>query len=358
MKTKIETKIIIDGRSMTTQMSGISRYTLELIKSYINRYGENNVVIIVNDTIPYLKYKYIICPYKRHSIIDTIRFSIFLSKQEYQIYHSGDMIGPFWHKKNKYHIITCHDLMYFTVPNFFNMNPFKTLLRKLRIKELFKYIISDADRIISVSKTTHDDLLRIFKKESIILREGINLIKHDNNNSSLYKNLKNNTFFLYVGLGSPHKNINFLINAFLASKTTKKLVICGKGHIPIKSNRIIYTGYIEDKDLDYLYRNCAAFIFPSKYEGFGLPILEALSYHCKVFSSNAGSLGEFSNEVISFFNPYQKDELIKLIENCDNIQIDIPKIDKYLTYFNWENIWKEYHEKYGNNKQNLSIQEK
>lgn len=157
-------KILIDGRSMTPQLSGISRYTLELIKSYINRYGENNVVIIVNDPIPYLQYKYIICPYKRHSIIDTILFSIFLSKQKYQIYHAGDMIGPFWHKKNKFHIITCHDLMYFTVPSFFNMNPFKTLLRRLRIKELFKYIINDADMVISVSQTTHDDLLRIFKK--------------------------------------------------------------------------------------------------------------------------------------------------------------------------------------------------
>lgn len=346
MKTTIETKIIIDGRSMTPQLSGIGRYTLELIKSYVNRYGESNVITIVNNPIPYLQYKYVVCPYNRHSIIDTILFSIFLSKQKYQIYHSGDMIGPFWHKKNKYHIITCHDLMYFTAPNFFNMNPIKTILRKLHIKELFKYIINDADLIVSVSRTTHDDLLKIFKRNSVILREGINLINHDNNSFCPFRGLKNNTFFLYVGLGSPHKNINFLINSFLSSKTNKKLVICGKGHTPIKSERIIYTGYIEDKDLNYLYSNCAAFIFPSKYEGFGLPILEALSYHCKVFSSNAGSLSEFSPEIINFFNPNNENELISLIENCDKITINIPKIDQYLKYFNWNEIWNEFHSKY------------
>lgn len=121
-----------------------------------------------------------------------------------------------------------------------------------------------------------------------------------------------------------------MVNAFLSTNTEKKLVICGKGHHIIKSNRIIYTGYIEDKELDYLYQNCSAFIFPSKYEGFGLPILEALSYHCKVFSSNAGSLGEFSSEIIHFFNPYEEKELVTLINNCDNIKIDNNAIDKYL----------------------------
>lgn len=341
MDTRIKTKILIDGRSMTPQLSGISRYTIELIKGYANKYGEENITVIVNKPISYLPYKYFKIPYNRHSFIDNIFFSIFLSKQSYQIYHSGDMIGPFWHKKGKYHIITCHDLMYFIVSGFFKINPIKAMLRKLRIKTFFNCIANDADLIISVSKTTHDDLFNIFKKESIILREGINIIQHKNETFE-YKGLKKNTFFLYVGLGSPHKNINFMIEAFLASVTDKKLVICGKGHTPIKSERVIYTGYLEDKYLDYLYRNCAAFIFPSKYEGFGLPILEALSYHCKVFSSNAGSLGEFSQEVIHFFNPYNKQELIDLIENCDNINININIIDEYLKLYNWDKIWSDF----------------
>ena len=326
---------------MTPQLSGIGRYTLELIKGYVKKYGEENVTVIVNQPIPYLPYKYCVLSYNRHSFIDNILFSFFLSRQSYKIYHSGDLVGPFWHKKDKYHIITCHDLMYFIIPDFFKISAIKVKLRKFRLKSFFKRIVCDADLIISVSKTTHDDLLHFFKRESIILREGINTIQHDNKSCN-YKDLKHNSFFLYVGLGAPHKNIDFLIDAFLNSNTEKKLVICGKGHTLIDSSRVIYTGYISDEHLDYLYKNCAAFIFPSKYEGFGLPILEALSYNCKVFSSNAGSLGEFSEDVIHFFNPYNKKELIKLIENCDNITIDKNKINQYLKQFSWDEIWSDF----------------
>lgn len=342
MNKQITTKILIDGRSITPQLSGISRYIIELTKGYIRQYGEENVATIVNEPIDYFIFKQITCPYKRYLFIDNVKFTLWLSKQSYQIYHSGDIIGPFWHQKGKRHIITCHDLMYFIIPDFFRMGIIKTTLRKLRIKEFFRYVVKDADLIVSISKATHDDLKRIYNVDSIILREGINKIKHEDIEEE-YKDLKKDSFFLYVGLGTPHKNIDFMVKAFLTSKTDKKLIICGKGHYPINSDRIIYTGYIEDKYLDYLYRNCSAFIFPSKYEGFGLPILEALSYHCKVFSSNAGSLAEFSPKVVHFFNPYKEKELQCLIENCDDIKTNNKIIDEYLSNFSWEEIWKEFH---------------
>ena len=342
MKKEISTKIIIDGRSMTRQLSGISRYIMELTKGYVQQYGENSLVVIVNYYIKDLPFQQFVCPYERHTFVDNVKFSIWLSKQSYEIYHSGDLIGPFWHKKKSMHIITCHDLMFLMVTGFFQMNFIKVMLRKLRIRLFFKYVIRDANLIISVSKTTHDDLKNIYNTESVILREGINKLESKNIEEE-YADLKKDSFFLYVGLGAAHKNIDFMVRAFLATNTEKKLVICGKGHHLINSDRIIYTGYIEDKYLDYLYRNCSAFIFPSKYEGFGLPILEALSYHCKVFSSNAGSLSEFSSKVVSFFDPQKESELVSLINNCDNIILDNEAIDEYLKQFDWKIIWQEFH---------------
>lgn len=103
---KIRTQILIDGRSITPQLSGISRYIIELTKGYARQYGEENLLIIVNNYTRYIPFKQIICPYNRHSFRDNIKFSIWLSKQNYKIYHSGDMIGPFWHKKGVKHIIT------------------------------------------------------------------------------------------------------------------------------------------------------------------------------------------------------------------------------------------------------------
>lgn len=337
-------RVLIDGRSLTQQMSGISRYILELTKGYIRKYGEENVITIVNSPIDYFPFKYLICPYERHKFVDNIKFSIWLFKQDYNIYHAGDMLGPFWHAKGVKHITTCHDLIPFVIPNSFRLSRIRTILRKFRIKFFFKYIVQDADMIISVSKTTHDDLKRIYGVDSFILREGINKIFCKEDTHIKYEGLGKNTYFLYVGLGSPYKNIDFLVNAFLSTTTEKKLVICGKGHNIVDSPRIIYTGYVEDECLDYLYKNCAAFIFPSKYEGFGLPILEALSYCCKVFSSNAGSLGEFSPGVVQFFNPNEKQDLIDLINDCDDIVIDKEIIEHYLQSFDWEIIWHEFHE--------------
>lgn len=337
-------KILIDGRSITPQISGISRYTYELINGYIKEYGKEKVTVILNYEIENFPYKKILCPYQRHKIMDNIKFSKWLSHQDYDVYHSGDLTGPFWHKNGVRHIITCHDLMFITLKEFYGKETFIQRMKDIKNKLFFKFIVNDADKIISVSNTTRTDLKKIYGRDSIVVPEGVNEIRHTQEIHS-YKGLSKDSFFLYVGLGAPHKNIDFLTKAFLDSNTDKKLVLCGKGHKKVDTDRIIYTGWISDDVLDFLYRNCAAFIFPSKYEGFGLPILEALSYHCLVFSSNAGSLGEFSSDYVHFFNPYKEEDLRELIENCDNMVVDGHNIDVYLKKFNWENIWKNYHQR-------------
>lgn len=336
-------KILIDARSITTKSSGIGRYTIELIKGYVLKYGHENVVVILNSYIKDFPYNFITWKYNRHTIWGTILFSFFLLRKEYDIYHSSDLIGCFWYKKNKKHIITVHDLMFITISNFFGKTTLRTRLRIIKNKILFFLILKNADLIISVSKTTKNDVQTIYNLDSIIVREGVNNIpKNDLVKPKI--TLEKETFFLYVGLGSPHKNIDFMIDSFLKSKSNKKLVICGKGHNLIESDRIIYLGYVDDSILHYLYSNCCAFIFPSLYEGFGLPILEALSYNCKVLSSNGGALKEFSNQVITFFDPLNTSELIMLIENVDNITVDYMLINEYLKEFNWDEIWNEFHE--------------
>lgn len=239
--------------------------------------------------------------------------------------------------------------MFLSVSEFYKSNSYKNKIRRLKNYWMFYWILRNADLRISISATTKSDLKKYYSFDSIVLREGVNEIKKAKTKMPDYQGLKKNSYFLYVGLGAPHKNIQFMVDAFLKAQTDKQLVICGKEHKQITNNRVIYTGWIEDEELDFLYQNCAAFIFPSLYEGFGLPILEALSYHCKVFSSNAGSLSEFSSKYVCFFNPYQQNELIHLIETCDHLKIDTKGIDEYLTYFDWKKIWKEFHQTYNLN---------
>lgn len=339
-------KILIDGRSITPKMSGISRYTYELIKGYVREYGNDSVRVILNQMIDAFPYHYILCPYHRHSLVDNIKFSRFLRNIDYDIYHAGDLIGPFYRKKGTIHIITVHDLMLIKVKGFSRISPFKNILRKLKFRFFWKLILCKADIVISVSETTRTDVKKILGIDSVVFREGVNEIKRIalsvNIINKRINDLIPSNYFLYVGLAMPHKNVDFLISTFLQSNTDKKLVICGKGHHPIASERIVYLGWVEDSDLDYLYGNCAAFVFPSLYEGFGLPILEALSYHCRVFSSNAASLGEFSNKVLSFFDPTDKSQLQYLLEHCDEIKVDNKLIDDYLSHFQWKNISEEF----------------
>lgn len=337
-------KILIDGRSITPQISGIGRYIDELIRSYIKEYGKDSVIVILNYKPIDFPYNYLYCPYHRHSLLGNIRFSFYLYKLDYDIYHAGDLIGPFWRKRNVTHIVTVHDLMLLKVKGFSRIPLWKNALRKLKFYYFWSRILKVTDIIISVSKTTQKDVKEIFKLNSIVLREGLNYIQSDVVGCKKYEGISSGNYFLYVGLAMPHKNLDFLVNTFLKARTNKKLVICGKGHIPIHSDRIIYTGWVEDVELDFLYKHCAAFIFPSLYEGFGLPILEALSYHCRVFSSNAGSLGEFSKDVLSFFDPKDEKRLRYLIECCDEIPVNVDLIDDYLRNFDWKEIWHEFHQ--------------
>lgn len=341
-------RYIIDGRSIVERTTGISRYSIELLKGYVRRFGADNVTVILMNGISLGICKEIHTSYDRYKLFDIIKFSYMLYNMEYDVYHSGDLIGPIFRKRNVQHILTVHDLMYLVVPSFLGASTIRTKLQIWKSKIIDVLKLRVADRIISISQTTANDLRRIMGLNSIVLREGCNKLPCSNNyrcNRKELLNLRQNDFFLYVGLGYPHKNIQFMINAFMNARTTKKLVICGKKH-PLSANQyenVIFTGWISDEDLDYLYKRCAAFVFPSLYEGFGLPILEALSYKKKVLSSNAGSLSEFSTEFVSFFDPHNEKELSMLMENVDNIKLDCKALTKYLEYFDWKNIWDEYH---------------
>jgi glycosyltransferase involved in cell wall biosynthesis len=337
-------KVIIDGRSISKRTTGISRYTYELIKGYVRKYGYESITVILKEEIDDFQYNYILCNYNRFSIIGTIKFTLFLKKMKYDIFHSGDMTGVMYSKKGSKHISTVHDLMFCKVPGFYGANSIKNYLRIKKNLLLTYLILLNCDEIISVSETTRRDLKDVLKFESYVLREGVNKIeKFSELLSHKVSNLEKNSFFLYVGLSYPHKNIDFMIESFLKSKTKKKLVICGKNHKIGELKNVEYLGFVKDVDLSYLYSNCAAFIFPSLYEGFGLPILEALSFGSKVFSSNAGSLSEFSDKFVNYFDPYSHNELIKLIENVDDITLDTNEVQEYLKTYDWNLIWSEYH---------------
>lgn len=328
-------KVVLDGRLISDFETGISKYSRELIKIYQEYYGYENVLVIINNKLKNKKgFKNIETNLNPFRIKDFVRFHKFLEKIDASIYHSFFYSNSLKKDRTKKYITTVHDLMYLEVESFFG----KDLLKNFIGKKYFNFIVSNSlknsDIIISVSKTTQKDLKKYFKKESEVIVEGTNKISLKEKS---VKNLINKSYFLYVGNSRPHKNLEFLLSCFLKAKTEKKLVLVGTNNkIKINSPNILTLGYMEDNELNWLYKNCEAFIFPSLYEGFGLPILEALSKGAKVFSSNKGSLGEFSEKAVYFFNPMEEAELIKLLETSKNLENNILEVKKELEKYTWE----------------------
>lgn len=168
-------------------------------------------------------------------------------------------------------------------------------------------------------------------------------------------------FILYVGSAFPHKNLQGLIAAFETLQKTQhklKLVLVGKKEFyyqelediakaapsPVYSN-IIFTGFVKDSELKWLYQNAKAYVFPSFSEGFGLPGLEAMAHGCPVISSNATCLPEVYQDAAVYFAPSSTKEMAEKIELvlthptlADELKI---KGHDLLKQYSWEKMARE-----------------
>lgn len=135
-------------------------------------------------------------------------------------------------------------------------------------------------------------------------------------------------FIMYTGRPTPHKNLPRLIEAYAELKKKHKqlhLVLVGKKDSNYRRierlvrkqeiEDIVFTDFIPDSQLRWLYENCAAYVFPSLSEGFGLPGLEAMSCGAPVVSSNATSLPEVHGNAAHYFDPEDTKEMVKAIND-------------------------------------------
>lgn len=200
-------------------------------------------------------------------------------------------------------------------------------------KELRKSA-KEADKIIAISEYTKKDLIEYYG----INPDKIKVIYLGNNQKPKNMDLAiledayhvEGDYLLGVSSLVNYKNFNRMIETFLIFKekykdSNLKLVIVGKmawddsgdnkGDLYKKyAKDIIYTGYIEDDILNNLYRNALAFIYISLYEGFGLPILEAMSMGKAVISSNTTSMPEVGGDAVEYCNPYECESILTAIE--------------------------------------------
>lgn len=330
-------KIAIDARGANWYAgTGIGTYTQQIIK-YITKYDLEN------------SYHLYWCGmnYKELNICDNVTFSIASKKhhrffeenfipanilnKNIDIYHVPQNGIGLPNKKSCIYITTIHDLIPYVMPETVGRGYLKKFISQM------PEIIQNSDMIITVSEFSKKDIIRIFDVE-----EGKIKVTHlaaDNFFRPLNKEetklfLKNryninSDFILYLGGFSPRKNVKSILVAFsrIYKHLSKdlKVVIIGQSKdehaylIKLSeslgiSDRVHFTGYVPYEDLPYFYNGCDLFVYPSLYEGFGLPPLEAMSCKTPVITSNVSSIPEVVGDSAVLVNPFDTEELKNVME--------------------------------------------
>jgi glycosyltransferase involved in cell wall biosynthesis len=258
-------------------------------------------------------------------------------------------------------IVTIHGLEYEFFPEAYSF------WERLYMRFFIKRSVKKAQEIIAVSQNTKKDLKDLYKapEEKItVIYEGIanNYQSLISNSQTTFSNKIFNLkpYLLFIGRIEERKNIQGIIEAFSVLKEKKvflgKLVLAGKpgyGYEKIQftiqqtkfKNDILETGYIEEIDKYKLLKGAEIFLFPSFYEGFGLPILEAQVEKVPVVTSNISSMPEVAGDGAILVNPRNTNDIIRSIKNLisnDFLRNDIIKKGYENTKkFSWEKCARE-----------------
>ncbi len=362
MKIGIDCRYILNTKH--GELAGVGHYTYFLIKYILEQDKENEYVLFFynkkikceefenNSNVkcvyfPGLETLSKIPFFYRHIFIPHI-----LRMYRLDVYHNPAFIIPFFYLRKS--IITIHDLAMYKNPKWFPDGGF------FNKKILIPASIYKAKKIIAVSDNTKRDLIKYFKVKSSkikVILEGVedyNKIEIDENKiNSKFK--FTDPYFLFISTLEPRKNATRLIEGFaeflkINDDKNFKLVLAGKKGWKYDSifekikelkleQKVIYVGYVSQEEKIYLLRNAFTFVFPTLYEGFGLPILEAMNMGVPIITSNVASIPELVIDNAILIDPRNIDS-IKLamlkIANNEELRINLSEKGKGISVnFKW-----------------------
>lgn len=323
----------VDARNLIVRPTGIGRYIIESCKSLIEM-GH-----ILHLYLPSKPYSYDILPsdahiHASHASGSILRIIWGLS----QVGHLArrDKVDVFWGPAHRLpfrqcismpSVLTIHDLVWRAASD--------TMRTKNYIAEktLMLPAIRNATRVVAVSEATRNDIIKLFPKEANKIDRiypGWASIQADDDAEQTIGPTSTDRYGLFVGTLEPRKNLLNLLTAYSMlpediRRQNKLIIAGGQGwrmpdleKVIVQLNLSDYVqlrGYVTDKELANLYKNARFLAMPSKFEGFGLPIIEANSFGVPVITSNCSSMPEVAGNAGLIIDPYNVDSIKQAMQS-------------------------------------------
>lgn len=314
-------RIGLDGRLYRSATGGIGRYSRELIKYLLELDTENQYILFLTPadaaecTVSAKNLKKVVTNIAHFSVAEQLRLPALLAREQLDLMHFLNFNHPIFYRGR--FVATVHDL----TMNFFPVGRQRNPILRLPYLAVMRHTAAAAAVVVPTATVKHDveRYLNIEERRIRVIHEGASIPEKPLtavNSSKILADLRiTKPYLLFVSQWRPHKGIGVLIEAFNQIKKSQdiQLVLTGKPNAqfpevpaaieasPYRQD-IITPGFVSDEVLDILYDKATLFVFPSWYEGFGLPPLEAMARGVPVASSDSSVMPEVLGDAAVYFN--------------------------------------------------------
>lgn len=324
--------IWFNARFLDRSISGVERVAFEILSALSSEHLDKEGICEINNQLVQIKLitsskSEAKSPWNNIELVKRGRLQgHFWEQLELPFYTHGDLLfslcntGPIF---KRMHIGFLHDAQTFAIPENFSFK-FRLWYR------LMFWCIAHFSKLVLVNskftQTELSDYLNIDSEKFKLCRFGIEHIKKTEEQTDLtHFNLPTQPFLLAVSSANPNKNFSSVIEAIKhLGEKSPPCVIVGQmnqkhfSQVDFESAKILHLGYVTDAELSALYKETLALIYPSFYEGFGIPPLEAMSHGCPVVLSNASALPETAGEAALYCNPHDHKTIADAILKIQN----------------------------------------
>lgn len=340
-------RIGIDARFFGGEQSkGLGRYTQKLVEHIIQIDRTNQYVLFLQDAElarwkqPPSNITLVRAPYRWYSFAEQIFMPWVIAKHQVDLMHFPHFNVPLFYGGP--FVVTIHDLIIsrFPTERATTLGPMKYKLRQLAYHLVIRHAARKAQHVITVSEYSKADLIDYFKlppERISVTYEAVDVFPRSHVSAEQFAIMQQRyklpeSYLLYVGNAYPHKNLETLLHVMQTLKKARTLrhhLVCvGKAdyfYLRLQQQAwalnvddvVHFPGFVPDHDLAAFYGGAFAFVFPSKYEGFGLPPLEAMLYNTPVLASNSSCLPEVLGPAALYFDYQDVSGIIQQLQRLE-----------------------------------------